>query len=173
MIKFILFTSSFIPLFIMLFIKELGSNNYKSSIEVLCSNIIFWVILIAISILSLLVLLGWLYGNNNVHDKKFKGVTTLDNEILSYFITYIIPLLSLEVDNIYSIINNLFLFALIGVIQIKNNNLYNNVILIILGYSVFKDEKNMIIISKKKLGYIENQNIDCHQIGASKYFIIK
>ncbi|PTG41009.1 hypothetical protein BUY20_12870, partial [Staphylococcus cohnii] len=96
--------------------------------------------------------------------KKFKGVTTLDNEILSYFITYIIPLLSLEVNNIYSIINNLFLFALIGVIQIKNNNLYNNVILIILGYSVFKDEKNMIIISKKKLGYIENQNIDCHQI---------
>ncbi|RIL87518.1 hypothetical protein BUY23_01120, partial [Staphylococcus cohnii] len=72
-----------------------------------------------------------------------------------------------------SIINNLFLFALIGVIQIKNNNLYNNVILIILGYSVFKDEKNMIIISKKKLGYIENQNIDCHQIGASNYFIIK
>ncbi|UTH11568.1 hypothetical protein [Macrococcoides canis] len=173
MIKLILFTSSFIPLFIMLFIKELGSNRSKSPIEVFNSNIIFWVVLSITTVLSIIFLIGWLSGKNNIHNKRFEKVEALDNEILSYFITYIIPLLSLEINNIYSIINNLFLFVLIGIIQVKNNNLYNNVILIILGYSVFRAQKNLILISKKKLEFFEDQEIDCHQIGASKYFIIK
>lgn len=171
--KICIYISNYIPLFFLIFIKQLENGYPDISPNVLfLSHWVLWVSLILISILSSLSLLIWLkFQNNSEEIPSHLEMKNLD--ILNYFITYLIPLLSLDIYNIYSLILNFVLFIIIGIYQIKSNALEMNLILILLGYNVFTGNKGKIFITKLSIDDLYNNHFKVSQIGSTKFFICR
>lgn len=101
-------------------------------------------------------------------------IENMNSEILTYFITYIIPLTTLEESNINYIIINLILFFVIGVFYVNSNQFYLNILFTIFGFNLYKDDQNNIILSRKSADKINNQNsVKVKLIGRKIYIINK
>lgn len=156
------FVSSYIPAFIMIFLNNLKSFNKKDVENVWNSYKYFWISLIIIGFISLISLLIWLKliqneGQDQTQKKyKVHKIKKYDSEILGYFVTYIIPILSLNPASAPSIAMNLILIAIEGIYYISNNILYFNIIILILGFHLYSvDDDDFIIISKKEKAKID------------------
>ncbi|MFT3796586.1 anti-phage protein KwaA [Flavobacterium sp.] len=106
-------------------------------------------------------------------------VVEIDNlnwEHLTFLVTYVVPLLTFDLDfNLAKDRNGLMLFlvlVIIGMIYVKTNMFYNNPTLAILGYHIYKvttnKKKNIILISKDSLK--EQDWIEYKFIGDNIYF---
>lgn len=73
-----------------------------------------------------------------------------NNEVLNYFITYLIPILSMDIDDFSSVCINIFIFLIIGVLYVKSEIIHLNPLMLLMGYKIFGISNNMII-SKKSL----------------------
>ncbi|MDH5365698.1 MAG: hypothetical protein OEW67_01830 [Cyclobacteriaceae bacterium] len=106
-------------------------------------------------------------------------VENINWEHLTFLVTYVIPLLSFDLDfNLSEDRNGLMFFLVlivIGMIYVKTNMFYNNPTLAILGYHIYKSQttnkKNIVIISKDVL--IEENWIQHKLISDNIYFAIK
>lgn len=175
--KILLLFSSYIPIIIMIFLNNLKSFNLYEIINVYNRNSCFWNLCLILSFISIIVLFLWLkiLKKDAKSSTKLYELGSLDNndgEVLNYFVTYIIPLLSLKVNETPSIIMNLLLILIEGIYFIKNNALHFNPLLLIFGYHVYTDTNNNIVISKKKLFTIKNENLKADQFGTSNIFYI-
>ena len=91
--------------------------------------------------------------------------------------TYIVPLLSINPNDITNLIQNIFLFIIIGIIYVQQNLLFLNPIFSLLKYKFYKNENNEIILSKLnieelKLQKKEGRKVFIRQID-EKFYIIK
>lgn len=169
--KICLYISNYIPLFILIFIKQLENGFPDTDIKNLfLAHWIIWCVLISVSMLSFLLLLFWLRPKNLSEEIPY-NLETKNLDILNYFVTYLIPLLSLDVTNFYSILLNSILFIIIGVYHIKSDILEMNLVLILLGYNVFTGNKGKIFITKLSIEDIYNIESQTFQIGSTKYFL--
>lgn len=111
--------------------------------------------------------------------KTIKRVEDLNFETLSFFITYVIPLMCFDLDfNLDAGRNFLMLILvliLIGWIYVKTNIFYTNPTLAILGYRIYKIDtettQNIVVIVKEKLK--EGDNIYTKLIDENIYFATK
>lgn len=153
--KTILFFSSYIPIFLMIFLNNLNSFSDSSFRETWNRNSNLWISMIVLSIITLIVLFIWIgilkKEANNVTKQKYQleDLKKYDSEVLNFFVTFIIPILSLNPESGPSIVMNLILVVIEGIYYISNNALYFNVILIILGYHVYTFSDDNIVISRK------------------------
>lgn len=87
-------------------------------------------------------------------------------DTMGYIVTYIVPLLSIQVDSQRSLIVNLLLFVIIGTFYVKNDQIFMNPIYNLFNYNVFSTEKGIYItkISKYKLKNIVRYNLDVYKI---------
>ncbi len=171
--KMSLFISSYIPLYVLIFINDMEELNIESVLEVYNKNNIFWIIISVLSIVSMLSMIIFLNFN---HTKRstFENVESIHNDILDYFITYIIPLNTVDITKSTSILVNSIIFFIIGVYYVESDLMYLNILLIFIGYKVYRDKSDNIIISKKdKDDFKRNENILCKKIGNTKIFIVK
>lgn len=128
-------------------------------------------ILTGLIILSVATFLYFLFCKMN-REESFGNVESANSEVLTYFITYIVPLTTLKEDDINSIIINLILFFVIGVFYVSENQFYLNVLLKFTGFNVYQDENKKIIISKKPLDKIRNKpHVNVKRLG-NKVFLI-
>jgi len=137
----------------------------------------FWNTVFFLVFISLIALLVWLHvmqKETKSDGKEFnlKKITSHDSEIMNYFVTYLIPILSLEITSLSSILMNLIFIFSVGVFFVRNNTLHYNILLILLGYHVYSDELNNIIISRKKLHEITNKALKADQMGTSNIYYI-
>ncbi|MHC0552096.1 hypothetical protein [Salinicoccus sp. CNSTN-B1] len=147
--KWSMYISSYVPLFILIYLKQAELHDI-SLLSVWSLNICFWTICITLSVLGLIIFFNWLWGKPNT-TREYSNIKPINTEVLNYFITYLIPLLSLDVTNIYSIILNAILFFIIGLIHVRSNLYHLNTLLIILGYSIYQSDDDYILISKVPL----------------------
>ncbi|WP_010632858.1 anti-phage protein KwaA [Sporolactobacillus vineae] len=160
-VKSLFFISSYMPLFVFLAIANisLAKNNkhdvwYKIIWENNWHNLgietrIFWIIitfLMVISILAIVIFTNWKTSKSLI---VIPNMSLLKDEVMSYVVTYVIPILSLNVKSSSSLIINSLLFVTIGVIYVKNDLIYLNPVLSLLGYRVYSDNEN-IYLSKIK-----------------------
>lgn len=111
--------------------------------------------------------------------EKIEEMENINWEHLTFLVTYIIPLLSFDLDfNLTKDRNGLMFFLVlivIGMIYVKTNMFYNNPTLAILGYHIYKskttNQKNIIIISSEVLQ--EQDWIEHKHISDNIYFAIK
>lgn len=142
-IKLIMFISSYFPLYIMIVIL------YFDKIRVgLLEKNKGWIIFIAIITICILIsLLSILLLSNGKWCRK-KSVGKLkrpDDTVLSYIMTYIIPLISGENSSMQIYLANFLLFILIGYIYIRLNLIYLNPLWAMFGYLIYRDEEEIII----------------------------
>ena len=173
--KTILFFSSYVPIFLMIFLNNLKSFSSKSFQETWKENPTLWISMITISVVTLIVLFWWITflkkesSDNSKQKYQLEDLKRYDSEVLNFFVTFIIPILSLNPESAPSIIMNLLLVIIEGVYYISNNALYFNVILIITGYHVYTFANDNIVISRKTEDQLFKNN-EASQIGTTNIF---
>ncbi|WP_262173159.1 hypothetical protein [Saccharococcus sp. Marseille-Q5394] len=179
--KWLLFISSYAPLYLLL---AINNYNFEESITVNIRKsfedkpqFIFWLVIIVlflISLLTVLVLKKW-----SLNEKMVLGKLSNFNEnILSYIITYVVPLTVININDVNSMVVNLVLFLIIGYIYVNNDLIYLNVLLLIVGFRVYSDESgNKIITDLEKNELTEKVNegvlVKYREIARGVYLIRK
>lgn len=142
--KTIMFISSYFPLFIMILILW-NKNIYEGIIQGKVLWILFFVLLMLMISISILSLILFTRGGDN--KKICINKVSRPDYILSYIMTYIIPLISGSEISIEIFIVNFLLFILIGYIYIRLNLIYLNPLWAIFGYTIYRMEDELIIIT--------------------------
>lgn len=150
LVKWMIFLTSYIPLFILIIIKDLRDLSINSLKITFQGNKLFILVLLILSTTSSLITII-LFKAEKCESLEIKEIAKADENILEYFITYLIPLLEIELGNEVSILINIIIFIIIGVYQVKGNKLYLNIILIFSGYSIYRCNSRYILISKKNI----------------------
>ena len=182
--KIALFNLSLIPLYLIFIIQYidistiLNFSEYENIAmfgkELLITNIkiLFFILLIIIGFLSLLV-----FNKNNNYNrenaKKFESVESKDFDYLTFLSTYVLPLITFNLNDTHSFIVLIFLIVMIGAIYIKSNLYYLNPTLLLFGYKIYKaknSQNNIVLISKTTLlsSCINSRYID---LGNNIYFL--
>lgn len=185
--QFALFVSSYLPLFILIIVRQFSENSEflnwggfsLSGIEILLSKFGLSSILILVSAVGLF---GYWQTLGNIEEVSKNGnpVTVKDvknknSEAIGYIATYIIPFLFQSFTGWYECLSVLFLMAIIYRIYINSSLLLINPLLSFkfaiyeIEYEENRKNKNGLIISRNK--YLQDDaNIKIYEIGHKLYF---
>ena len=153
--KWLLFITSYVPLYLLLVLNNLDLEKWSDWIkpgvlkQAFCKNLYFNGAMIFLSICSAVILICFCLLKNN-SDIKYRSETIRNNsgDILNYFITYLFPLLSMEINSFGSIIVNCLVFWLIGLLYVEGDMLYLNPMLILFRYHVIRIGDKVLITRK-------------------------
>lgn len=177
--KILFYLSSFIPLYILLFIQNVQISNEKGSIiftkeffkqffYTSTSVSFFWIGLLVLLFLSLfgVALFFLVYAKTEGRVGRVKDVELIREDTMGYIVTYIVPLISMDINSLRSLTINLLLFIIIGTFYVKNDQLFMNPLYNICGYNVFSAEENIYItkISKTKLKIIAKRELSVKKV---------
>ena len=177
--KILFYLSSFIPLYILLFIQNVQISNEKGSIiftkeffkqffYTSTTVSIFWIGLLVLLFLSLfgVALFFLVYAKTEGRVGRVKDVELIREDTMGYIVTYIVPLISMDIHSLRSITINLLLFIIIGTFYVKNDQLFMNPLYNICGYNVFSAEEHIYItkISKTKLKIIAKRELTVKKV---------
>ncbi|MFZ7119503.1 MAG: hypothetical protein ACOWWH_00950 [Eubacteriaceae bacterium] len=176
--KILMFISSYSPLYIMLFILNYDKYNSFKKIGKLfeaqdVKTIIFGLLLFLLLLISFYSVIDLKRTNGNEY-YNINRIERPDDTIISYMMTYIVPLLTTEdlTNKIISI--NLFLFILIGYMYIRLNLIYLNPLWSLFGYIMYKTDTEMIIITNipySKKNQIIGERVKGTLLGGNIYLI--
>lgn len=101
------------------------------------------------------------------------------DSLMNYVITYIMPFLTLDLNNTKTLLGNLFLFVVIGLIYVGFSTTFLNPVLGLMGYKVFGVdgfEGGHHFISKLSYDELERsirqeEGIDTYRIGEGIYMV--
>jgi len=182
--KLNLYNLSLIPLyfiFIVQYIKlepfTMWSKTDKVSdyiLYIITSNwqVVFFIFLISLALLSYVV-----FQNNSKYgtrqNKAFTDITASDFDHLTFLSTYIIPLITFNLNEPRSFIVVFVLLLMIGIIYLKSNLYYLNPTLLLFGYRVYKAKsgnKSVVLIIKGNLPNTSD-NMPYKDLGNNIYLI--
>lgn len=137
-----LFLSSFVPLFLLLIVKEIieiiNNNwtlNFLNSFLLIVLSIMLFV-----GIYYLISLLKVVNVAQNQQVEIIKKTNTTDQHFLGYFSLFVLFAISFEIEMYSMAIIFLIVLAMIGVVYIRNDMYYINPLLNMLGYSFYDVE---------------------------------
>lgn len=177
LLKWTLFISSNVPVFFMIYLKSLKKFTSKEMMITWQMNPFFWSSLVIISIFSMAVLIFWLIiikkdASMNRPSYRPIKIESYDSQILNFFVTFIIPILSLDPESWPSIIMNIILLLIEGAFFVSNNTLYFNVVLLIFGYHIYSIGEDKILITKRKKSSFFPEESETHQVGTTGIYFI-
>lgn len=174
LLKISLFLASYFPLYLFMEVKLY--NIERTPQENFCDNMILNIVIVLFFIVGLIGIFIIEYNDNYIaigdNLSKITPVENISVENLSYIMSYIIPLIS-NLESKRILIINLLLFIIIAIIYIKNNLVYLNISLMVLGYSIYRNNSNEILISKNTIEDILNNlaNIEYNTISPKVHLI--
>lgn len=151
-----LIVQSFAPLFLILLVKNYDNrfieivygllNNHKSVIESsllieLIPNFIFSIICILVLAFAIISYKSFNDSQNRdykSHGELIANVHNCNDMSINFFVTYIMPLCSDKVESFRDILVFTLVIGIIFLLMYKTNLYYQNPILVILGYEIFK-----------------------------------
>lgn len=158
--KIRMFITSYLPLYSILLVLQF--SDYKIVLAVSEINIkatiytIVLGVLIGISIFCTIDL-QMTEGNEKY---KFSKIERTGDTIISYMMTYIVPLLSGDFLSFAGLTVNITLFLLIAIMYVKLDLVYFNPTWLILGYAVYQTANGDLIISNMPYGRLkQNENV--------------
>ena len=136
-VKISLFLNSYLPLFIMIIIKNylpLSESSKKPC------YFIFPIILIMLIIIPIIVLIYLFRVNQTMQPVTIQldKVVLKNADVLNYIVAYLIPFLGFNFKDWKDILFVSFFLFIIAVIYIKTNLIYVNPVLFLLGYSIYE-----------------------------------
>lgn len=164
MAKFLMFISSYFPLYIMLLILHYDRYNSLSRLNVF----IFLLVMatcIALSLISL-IFLKISQGNKPV---LIEEIERPDDTIISYMMTYIIPILTTNFLTKGEMLVNVLLFLLVGYLYIRLNLLYLNPLWSMFGYLSYRVNSDVVVVTD--IQYSRLKQIKKNDIALKGFFI--
>lgn len=188
--KIVLFISSYIPLYILMVLKNILERctnkgrflnlGYKIKNIALFDEINDW----AIVVLSVLTIFSLLYLKNKIRNtygevyyKINKVSDETSNNYFNYISVYLLSCLGLSLNNIVDVFIFVFLMILVGYIYITNDMIYLNPTLNMMKYNVYSVELvaeatdtvvSSIVIAKRGIKIKEGKRVK----GTKKYELI-
>ena len=97
-------------------------------------------------------------------------------DTLGYIVTYIVPLISMDINSYRSLFINFSLFFIIGIFYIKNNQFFMNPIFNLLGYNILSSDNGCIYVTKSsprrmKIFASENIQVSLKNIAEDIYVV--
>lgn len=127
-VKFLMFISSYIPLYIIFIIQ-----NYSN----IALDLFFGVLTIGV-----IIILGAMYWQIRslskpvlLHIEQLENINKIN---LEYFVVYIIPFLGIDILNLRTAIALLFLFSIIGFMYVRSDSMFMNPAFTVIGLNIFK-----------------------------------
>ncbi len=167
LVKSGLFLSSYFPLYIILFLKNI---KYLFQENVLGSKL-WWFLTIDILLLclSIYVVVCVCKGGKS-NSLLIEGIEKPNDDVINYIFTYIAPIISFNLNDFDSVVVNLGLFVLIWYMYIRLDLLYINPLLLIFGFMSYKTKNGYLISNvkfyelkkyeeKRVSGYLLSNNI--------------
>jgi len=165
--------SSFMPLYLLLIVQNFHFRDEKSwfSLNVIIKQFdfsnkpvsIFWWFLIILILISLFGCFVFFKVYNSKEGKlaDISDAEFVREDTMGYIVTYIVPLLSMDINSTRSLVINLLLFIIIGTFYVKNDQIFMNPIYNLFGYNIFSAESGIYItkISKQKLKLLAKHNV--------------
>ncbi|AVK95596.1 hypothetical protein FCT18_17125 [Lysinibacillus sphaericus] len=175
------YIASYFPLYILLIISNYnvfwGVDKLKQIAKFENKPIsIFILVLVVLVLIAFLfqLLVSKILKITERH--KFKTMKRHDDKILNYVVTYIVPMLSINVSNTSTLISNLGLFVLFGFLYVKNSLVHLNPMLLIFGYNIYVDEDDVIVISNRTLYQLNSnagERVHARRLSENIYLIRK
>ncbi|WP_262771171.1 hypothetical protein [Clostridioides difficile] len=173
-----MFISSYLPLYLILLTIYSDKINSFDKIKLIIrfedkivSLFIIAVFILVIISFRTLIDLRRTKGNEN---HKFEFFNKTEDTIISYMMTYIVPILSTDFLSTKTMTINLILYSLIGLMYIKLNLIYLNPLWLLFGYSVYKSDNEVVIITNIPYGRLKalrNTNLKSSYLGNDIYLI--
>lgn len=155
LVKSMMFLSSYFPLYIMLLV--LHYDKYDSISDRKRVKVIIYLVVMSICIISSffsVVFLKISYGSKPLIIYELERP---DDTIISYMMTYIIPIVTTNFVNRGEIIVNIILFLLIGYLYIRLNLLYLNPLWSIFGYLSYRVNSDVVIVTNIKYSELKRK----------------
>ncbi|WP_461206944.1 hypothetical protein [Clostridium sp. DL1XJH146] len=189
--KWILFISSYIPLYI-IFIISNGFDTYSKYVEIKIQedynislliatakkNIVLIIAFLGLTIISLILLMIIIRAAaTSTNYKKFHCLKRNNEKINEYILVYILPFITVNSNDFKALTMFFIIFIVIGIVSVRNDLVYVNPILYMLQYNIYsftgdeETEERFILITKysilelKSIGRFEN---NCITIRGSK-----
>lgn len=188
--KIMLFISSYIPLYILMILKNIFERITRGgkfvNIRTKMNNCILFDEIndYAIIIITLICIVSFLYLKRKIKvtvgEKYYVVLSVKDetsNNYFNYISVYLLSCLGLSLNNIVDVFILVFLMGIVGFIYISNNMTYMNPTLNMMGYKVFNavlysmsthEEIDSIIVAKSNVSIEKEKTI----IGTGKYGFI-
>lgn len=153
-VKICMFISSYFPLYIMLLILKHDLFNTREKIlnTQIFPFVLGMLICVIVSIISTIII----FKGEGVKSIKIKDLERPDDTIISYLMTYIIPLLANDYQKKEIIIVNIILFILIGYLYIRLNLIYLNPLWSVCGYFPYWINADVVVITDLKYSELKN-----------------
>lgn len=139
MLKFLLYLSAFIPLYVLLLLKiVIQIINKNLSVNVLNTTLIS-----LLCVLTALGILGLLFAFNKGNTTQIhilKATNLTEKHFLGYFSLFVLFALSYEIELICMAVIFVIILLLIGIVYLRNNLFYINPLLNIVGFSFYNIE---------------------------------
>lgn len=156
--KIKMFITSYFPLYMILLILQIKEYPITLNTEnIYIAATIFAAVLgifVAISITSTVDL----FITKGVEQYKYESIDRTGDTVISYMMTYIVPLLSEKFLSYNGFVINVTLFVLIGIMYVKLDLVYFNPTWIILGYAVYITNKGDLLISNIPYGALKQNS---------------
>lgn len=161
--KWFLFITSYLPLYMWLLLSNINYVELlklnKKDLEISTKKLFYFVLVVFI-IISIVELIQ-LFKSSGSEIKKIPKemeATPESDGLMNYIVTYITPLVSFDLSDIKSVIMNIALFLLIGLMYVGSSATYLNPVLGIFGFKIFEVSgfpQVHHIISKFSYDYLE------------------
>ncbi|QUJ71260.1 hypothetical protein [Haloarcula marismortui] len=163
-IKWLLFLSSYIPLFVLLAVKHRSMTvavpnlniSYLEPITGVHVPVlsIFWIIVAAVSGIVLKAVFSIRKSRGADSIQKINNSRSRDDLITNYVLVYIFPFVVLDYTNLANWFAFILFFFVIGIVQVKSNQLYVNPVLSFFDYRIYEadtDRGEITVLSRGKL----------------------
>ena len=189
--KIFLYLSSFFPLFILLVIQNIKISNDEDWYNMngfvnqffvnglYAPESIFWIVVIIFIISSIISIVIFILGfvNASGDEASLIGENFERADTLGYIVTYIVPLISMNISSYRSLLINFSLFFIIGIFYIKNNQFFMNPLFNVMGYNILSSDGGCIYVTKlspREMKEISNEKSKVLQIFiADDIYIVK
>ena len=176
--KTLFYMSSFIPLYLLLIVQNLQIRDKSESFswEIIIaqfdfSNKVissFWIGLFLLLVISLIGfgMFFCVYTTKEGIKSSISDAEFVREDTMGYIVTYIVPLLSMDIKSVRSLVINLLLFIIIGSFYVKNDQIFMNPLYNLFGYNIFSAESGIYItrISKQRLKITAKKDIPVRKV---------
>lgn len=143
--RWMLFLSSYFPLYILILLKGLlwvppmGQSYRAYVVSQVLSSELFYIVLGLLMLLSLFTFSFVIasHANSHIQVSENAEVTNDTADVLAYFMTYLIPILSMDITSLSSVVINAAIFLIIGIMYVRGEIVHLNPLLVLAGYSLF------------------------------------
>ena len=143
--KWFLFLSSYIPLYILIIVANVNIySGYVQGLIDLFESKLFWKILFCLIVIPICFLPFLYFKKPNSRETPVKYQSVEDN-VISYIMTYITPMLTIDISENQddrTILINIMLFFIIGILYVKQDLVYLNPTFSLMGLNIFRDNEN-------------------------------